>query len=159
MIPKKSGGSSTGTLGTIVDVIENGHEIESVMVETNDKGQNNKAIEVNRIDSLIHEPGLDKTDNHFKYKYRAKINNFPFIPAWALTVHRAQGQTLKNYQVDLEMGGYFPFIGYVAMSRGCSLEDITLRRKLRRNDFYPMKQVFEFYNSLSPKIIPVTYNG
>ncbi|QIX01667.1 hypothetical protein AMS68_007184 [Peltaster fructicola] len=45
----------------------------------------------------------------------------PLLPAWALTIHRAQGMTLVDYVADLS-GAFCAGLEYVALSRGPSLE-------------------------------------
>ena len=43
------------------------------------------------------------------------------MPAWAVTVHKAQGLTLAQVVVDLDRGAFAPGQGYVALSRFCAL--------------------------------------
>ncbi|KIL57047.1 hypothetical protein M378DRAFT_48892, partial [Amanita muscaria Koide BX008] len=55
----------------------------------------------------------------------------PLLPAFAMTAHRAQGQTLENVIIDLQSckGTETP---YVMISRACSLEGLLILRPFDR---------------------------
>ena len=53
----------------------------------------------------------------------------PLAPAFAITAHAAQGQTLKKAIVDLQIGrGTSPIAAYVALTRVASLQDLLIYR-------------------------------
>ena len=62
---------------------------------------------------------------------------FPIRLAWAITVHKSQGLTFSQVQIDFGSGG--AFAGgqtYVALSRCTSLDGITLKAPLRQSDIF-----------------------
>ena len=67
---------------------------------------------------------------------------FPVRLAWAITVHKSQGLTFSQVQIDFGGGG--AFAGgqtYVALSRCTSLQGITLKAPLRQSDIFVRAEV------------------
>lgn len=54
--------------------------------------------------------------------------------AWAITIHKSQGQTFDKAIIDLDTGAFAGGQTYVALSRCISLEGILLYRKITRSD-------------------------
>ncbi len=75
------------------------------------------------------------------------VSQVPLIPAWALTIHKAQGATMDMAEVDVGSGIFECGQTYVALSRVKSLEGLYLTsfdaRRIRIN-----KQVQDFYELL-----------
>jgi len=65
------------------------------------------------------------------------VTNIPLIPAYALTIHKCQGQTLSKVHVDLGKKESELGLSYVALSRVRSLSDLSL-------SFVP----FEYFNKI-----------
>ena len=77
---------------------------------------------------------------------QAQRQQVPLILAWALSIHKAQGQTLQRVKVDLgrvfEKGQ-----AYVALSRAVSQEGLQVTRfEPRKVMVHP--KVVEFYSNL-----------
>ena len=80
----------------------------------------------------------DTVDITFQHPHKAKgtitirRTQVPIIPAFAMTAHRAQGQTLPNVIVDLQscQGSESP---YVMLSRVTSLQGLLILRPFARN--------------------------
>lgn len=52
--------------------------------------------------------------------------NFPLIPCWACTVHKVQGLSLKSAVITLGSSLFERGMGYVALSRVCTLNGLGL---------------------------------
>ena len=69
-------------------------------------------------------------------RLRIKRQQLPFAPAFAMTAHASQGQTLDAAIVDLCIGKESsPRTGYVALSRVRRREDILIFRPFQRTTF------------------------
>lgn len=100
-------GYVNGTLGTVTD-----YDTSSVQIKT---------AEQNTI-TLYPESWASVQDG----KKIAQISQIPVRLAWAITVHKSQGMTLDEVEVDLSKS-FAPGMGYVALSRVRSLAGLYLR--------------------------------
>jgi hypothetical protein len=67
----------------------------------------------------------------FEYKKRDCLRtNFPLRPAYAITVHKAQGLTLKQIVLNLEWKDNSLGLSYVAISRVKRLSSIMFKTPL-----------------------------
>lgn len=66
---------------------------------------------------------------------------YPFKLAYAMTVHKAQGLTLGPVNIDLSGFAGTHGIGYVALSRATSIDDVTFSRPPRLTDFKFRKEL------------------
>ncbi len=71
----------------------------------------------------------------------------PIMPAWALTIHKAQGLTLENVRVDLSSGAFASGQAYVALSRARSLEGLSFVHPLRESDIKIDARIQEFFEA------------
>lgn len=75
----------------------------------------------------------DETDE-LEANVTGSFVQFPVRLAWAITIHKSQGQTYDTAIINLADGAYAPGQSYVALSRCKSLEGISLTVPLRRAD-------------------------
>ncbi|MBC9927064.1 MULTISPECIES: ATP-dependent RecD-like DNA helicase [unclassified Leucobacter] len=126
-----------GTLGTVTKVAG------TVWVEV-DQGGGLEEFEV--------EPA---TWERYKYRYDAvtktltkdvvaEFEQFPLRLAWAVTIHKAQGQTYESAIIDLGPRAFSAGQTYVAFSRVTSMDGLYLARPLRPNDIIVDADVARF---------------
>ena len=68
--------------------------------------------------------------------------------AWAITIHKSQGQTIEKVHIDLGAGAFEVGQTYVAISRCRSMEGLSLSRPLVEADIIVDRDVKEFYNKM-----------
>ena len=135
-----------GTIGRVVDLPSG----EMVLVEVE-----NETFEVGRStwEKVRYEVDYEedpKTGNPKEVLVAVPVAEFQQIPlrlAWAVTVHKAQGQTYDEVIIDMGRGAFSPGQTYVALSRVRSLEGLYLTRAIRMNDIMVDQDVVRFMSA------------
>ncbi|BBZ43923.1 AAA family ATPase [Mycobacterium parmense] len=87
------------------------------------------------------------------------FTQLPFKLAWAITIHKSQGQTLDRLVVDLT-GGTFDFGQlYVALSRCTSLQGLVLKRPVLPKDLKTDRRIARFLRGTVKEDHPHRYCG
>lgn len=77
------------------------------------------------------------------------FEQLPMKLAWAITIHKSQGQTLDHVVVDLTGGTFANGQLYVALSRCTSLDGLVLKRPVLPKDLKTDVRVRRFLNAAS----------
>lgn len=80
------------------------------------------------------------------------FTQFPVRLAWAITIHKSQGQTFSNVVIDFTGGVFAGGQTYVALSRCTSLDGIILKYPIQRSDIFIRKEVIEFAKSFNDRM-------
>ncbi|MCV7193834.1 AAA family ATPase [Mycolicibacterium brumae] len=75
------------------------------------------------------------------------FTQLPFKLAWAITIHKSQGQTLDRLVVDLSGGMFSTGQLYVALSRCTSLSGLVLKRPVLPKDLKVDRRIARFLRS------------
>ena len=116
-----------------------------------------KKIKV-KIDNKIFEVKKEKWDR-IQYTYdddqqevqeeiTGSFKQYPMRLAWAITIHKSQGQTFEKVIIDMSQGSFAPGQLYVALSRCISLEGIELLRPIKKSDIIVNNQLIGFQDRL-----------
>lgn len=134
-----------GTLGTIIGISDDNEGL--IYVRTEDGEDVDVAQEI---------------WSNIKYTYNEKeqkieedeigtFRQFPIRLAWAITVHKSQGLTFNQVNIDLTGGVFAGGQTYVALSRCRSLSGIKLEEPIKKEDIFVRPEITTFatkYNDL-----------
>ena len=85
-------------------------------------------------------------DGKIIYEDILKVCQYPLVLAYAITIHKSQGQTYKNIICDIDRC-FASGQAYVALSRCSNLNGLHLKGKINRASIQVDSNVLNFYHS------------
>ena len=137
-----------GTIGTVVDLPSSGGVVVEVDGETFDVGRSTWEKVRYEIDEQFDE-ALGRVKEVLVAVPLAEFQQIPLRLAWAVTVHKSQGQTYDEVVIDMGRGAFSPGQTYVALSRVRSLEGLYLTRAIRMSDIMVDQDVLRFMSTVT----------
>lgn len=126
-----------GTLGIIIGIDE-----EAGMLYIHTEEGNDLQVQREMWENIRYR--FNEDEQRIEEEQIGTYIQFPIKLAWAITVHKSQGLTFKNINIDFTGGVFAGGQAYVALSRCTSLEGITLKEPLRRNEVFVRSEVTQF---------------
>lgn len=77
----------------------------------------------------------------------SEFTQYPIKLAWAVTIHKSQGQTYNSVIIDMGYGAFDAGQTYVALSRCVSLNKLYLKSKITHNDIIVNQKILDFMNN------------
>ncbi|BBY30677.1 AAA family ATPase [Mycolicibacterium sediminis] len=127
-----------GTLGRVIAATDGGRR---VVVEFT----SGEAAEVTPFTWEATRPVVD--GGSLRREVVGTYTQLPFKLAWAITIHKSQGQTLERMIVDLSGGTFSSGQLYVALSRCTSMRGLVLKRPVLPKDLKTDRRVARFLRS------------
>ena len=126
-----------GTLGFVQDLTES-------MITVNIDGDIHEVVRHRweKIQYIFNEEA-----DHIEPNVIGTFEQFPLKLAWAITIHKSQGQTFDEVVIDVGHGAFAHGQVYVALSRCTKLEGIRLKKKIRPSDILFDRRVLEFHQN------------
>ena len=137
-----------GTIGTVTDLPSSGGVTVEVDGESFEVGRSTWEKVRYEIDEQFDET-LGRVKEVLVAVPLAEFQQIPLRLAWAVTVHKSQGQTYDEVVIDMGRGAFSPGQTYVALSRVRSLEGLYLTRAIRMSDIMVDSDVLRFMSASS----------
>ena len=93
------------------------------------------------------EQEVTYVDGEITYEDVLKVKQYPIVLAYAITIHKSQGQTYQNVVCDIDRC-FTNGQAYVALSRCASLNGLHLMNRITGAGIRVDKSILEFYNRL-----------
>ncbi len=136
-----------GTLGIVAEIDE-----EQGIITVADEAGNDFAVEREVWENVRYT--FNEQEQKIEEQLLGTYTQFPLRLAWAITVHKSQGLTFSQVCIDFTGGVFAGGQTYVALSRCTSLQGITLKAPIRKQDIFVRAEVVQFarlYNN--PQLI------
>lgn len=108
-------------------------------------------VNIDGVEHTVNKASWDKVRYYYDHEKRklekeitSTFKQFPMRLAWAITIHKSQGQTYQSVAVDLSSGAFAHGQTYVALSRCKSLEGLYLKSAIRPEDIIIDQDVADF---------------
>jgi len=127
-----------GTIGLVIELESNKIKVHLPLED--------KQLTVTRASwDMIRYVTDPEKEHKIKPEVVGSFEAFPLKLAWAMSIHKSQGQTFDRVILDMEGGAFEYGQTYVALSRCRTMEGIVLKRPLKPSDIMVDPRIVDFY--------------
>jgi ATP-dependent exoDNAse (exonuclease V) alpha subunit len=123
-----------GTLAKVVALSK-----DSIVVDINGRTCDVPVVKWQKI-----EYSYNEEEDKIEDEVVGDFAQYPIKLAWAITIHKSQGQTFDKVIIDLGHGAFTHGQLYVALSRCTCLDGIRLKRPVTHSDIIFDQRIYEF---------------
>jgi len=123
-----------GTLAKVVALSK-----DSIVVDINGRTFDVPVVKWQKI-----EYSYNEDEDKIEDEVVGAFAQYPIKLAWAITIHKSQGQTFDKVIIDLGHGAFTHGQLYVALSRCTCLDGIRLKRPVTPGDIIFDRRIYEF---------------
>ncbi len=134
-----------GSLGNVISLTDTTLKIKL--------DSNNQTYDVQKVTWESYEYVWNKEEERIEKNINGTFIQFPIKLAWAVTIHKSQGQSFDKIVIDLGYGAFATGQTYVALSRCRSFEGITLKSRINGKDIKVDERIKDFLNSKNKKVM------
>lgn len=131
---------TSGSIGIIRRLLDDKVFVELLETE--------RLVDVGRVQWTDYQYSWDKKNARIARIAIGTYHQLPVLPAWSMTIHKAQGKTIERVHLDLGEGAFETGQTYVALSRCRSLKGLSMARPLTRSDVLIDHESKRFYDNL-----------
>ena len=122
-----------GTLAKVVDLSE-----DSIVVDIDGRTCDVPIVKWQKI-----EYSYNEDEDKIEDEVVGGFAQYPIKLAWAITIHKSQGQTFDKVIIDLGYGAFTHGQLYVALSRCTCLDGIRLKRPVNQSDIIFDQRIYD----------------
>lgn len=126
-----------GTLGVIAGI----DETEGIISVITEDG-NEYDVERDIWENIRYT--FNEKEQKIEEQLLGTYRQFPMRLAWAITIHKSQGLTFRQVNIDFTGGVFAGGQAYVALSRCTSMEGICLKEPIKKRDIFVRPEVVRF---------------
>ena len=141
-----------GSLGVVTAVKTDNSGASVIMVDL----ENGQTVDVKPYAWEIYQYYFDEAIETLSSRIIGYFTQYPLKLAWAVTIHKSQGQTFERVIIDVGYGTFSHGQMYVALSRCTTLNGVVLKQPLAVKNILLDPRVVDFHrNKIQAKPIEV----
>jgi len=129
-----------GSVGKIVKIKKKKRDDDIVLVKLN----SGETVRVFPYLWKVFRFKVDKNTGRLVSETVGTFRQYPFMLAWAVTIHKSQGKTFDKVVIDIGRGTFCHGQVYVALSRCTSLQGLVLKKRLEKKHIFMDWRVVRF---------------
>lgn len=141
-------------LGALVMMVKNDsgkHWVNGTLGIISSLSDDSIKVMINEIEYEVQKQVFESREanlvgGHIEYDVILKVEQYPVVLGYALTIHKSQGQTYKKVACDIT-DCFAPGQAYVALSRCSTLDGLHLIKEIDRRHIEVNSEVKQFYLS------------